>query len=209
MPVQSQDIFQVNWVGSCFNQRIMLTHHYRVESTAGLVDDLAASAALGVELTAGGGGDVMESAYRACLPPDYELIRVDVQKIKSTRYRKVSTVRGQAGTNANVAYQANVHAALQFVTDYAGRDQVSVKKIGPLPQHISLYDDGLLTATMVALLNTLATAMKTSINATAVSTTFQPVIFHRSGTPNFTVISGHIVQETVRVKTRRTVRVGE
>lgn len=209
MSVALYDIFDTRWVGRCFNQRIMLTHKYYVSNVVGTINDLDAEAALGIELTAGGGGDLMETAYRAILPPDYELLLVDVQKIYPTRMRTVPITRGQIGTNANVAYQANVHAALEFVTNFAGRDHVSVKKIGPIPQHISLYDDGVITATLGTLLGTLATAMKAQPNVLTGSLEFTPCIYHKGVVPNFTEITGHKIQDSIRVKTRRTVRVGE
>jgi len=208
MAIAVGDVLQANWVGSCFGQRIMMTHHYAVTTTDLGVPELDAQTALGIELTGGGGGDLVETVYRACLPPDYSLSYVGVQRVSGVRTREVKVTRSQAGTNANTAYQANVHAGLTFTTNLAGRKQVATKKIGPIAQHISLYDDGVITPTLSALLAALAAAMKTVASTVAPNIDFTPVIYHRVGTPNYDFITGSIIQDTIRVKTRRTVRVG-
>lgn len=208
MAVAVNDLFRVDLMGFCFNQRIILTHSYALSTVTGVHTESAASLALGGALIVGGTADLV-SPYAALLPPQYTFDRIRVQKVAPVRFRYENTVIVGTGTHAANTEATNQAAALEFHTALAGRDQVGVKHIGPIPQDVTVQDSGELTAAYKTLLQTLATNMKLSPSALGGNLVWTPVIAHKTPVGSFTIITNNLVQETIRVMRRRTVRVGE
>lgn len=204
MSVLANDVFMVTAFGSCFGQRIMLTHHYAATGVAGAPTDSDALDAL-LTRVSGGGDDLYETLYRACLPPEYTLDFWQVQKITSVRtsYKKES--RAVVGTHANSTETANQQAVMTFRTLLAGRSQVSNHKIGPLPQDVSVQDNGLVTAAYKAKLNALAAAMLGTTIILAGSVTLKPCILHPAPVGSYTLLAYYQVGDVVSVMRRRTV----
>jgi len=205
----ANDLFQVNMVGSIYNQLIMLTHYYTVLDTPAGVTEAQAMTELLDEIRSGGGADEWETAYRALLPIDYVLQRITAQKIAPIRYRGAFVTRNIAGSHAAGTEAPNQSAALTFVTLLSGRSQQATKKIGPIPQGPTVQANGSLTPEYVTLLGNLGSKMILDLTGAGPGATYSPVIAHRSPVGSYTLITDAIPQTTIRAVTRRTVGRGK
>jgi len=207
--VHVNDIYQLTFSGRCFGQRIMLTHHYIVEETpAGLQVAQACSELIDGVRAGAGGDDLIDSDYRACLPPQYTLEHIVAQSVLP-RYRRAVYVSGSIGAHAADTETANQAAVITLQSDFAGRDQVSNKHIGPIPQDVTVQDEGNLTVAYKTLLDTLMVGLLSAVTQIGGTLVFKPVIFHSTGVVNHDILSAGYVQETIRVMRRRTVGQGE
>ena len=133
------DIYLVTAVGSCFSQRIMLTHTYKLTEVNDDVSVGLGMATLLSKIRSGAAGlDGWETLYRDLLPPQYELNYWRCQIIRPVRFVPVEFVRDVPGLHANDTEATNQSAVITFRTEKSGRDQVASKHIGPLPQDASL-----------------------------------------------------------------------
>jgi len=205
MTVALNDLFAVTAVGECFNQRIMLTAHYAVIVVGTSTVEAVVTSDLIDSVRAGGGQDVLESDYLACLPPEYNLVRWVAQKIAPVRYAYQFLNRGEVGTHANSTETANQAGVITLRTVLAGRQNISNKHIGPLPQDVAVQDSGLLTVAYKALLNTLGVQMVTQITGGGTATQWAPVVRHNSPLNSFTYLSQTANGDTVNTMRRRTV----
>jgi len=216
MTVAAGDFFLITAVGEAFNQRIMLTHTLRVDAVNVGVTENAASLGLLVAVANGvGDGNLIESAYLACLPDNYVLRRWTCQKIWPTRYRQYNYIRDVNGTHGEGAETANLAGVLTMQTRIAGRGEQGNKHIGPLPHGPTSVDEGLLVAAYKTLLTTLGTKLYADIPVVALGLVCKPIVLHRelddeghiinmTSTDIFTAA----VQDTIRVMRRRTVGLG-
>lgn len=212
MPVEAGHIYALNWVGQIFSQRIMLTTHYKITAVNPDVEPSDVRSAMLVEVCAGGGGDLIESDYLACLPPSYTLNRVVAQPIYPIRLVYEDAVRNVAGTHASDTEASNQAAVITLQTEYAGRSQVSNKHIGPIPQAATVQANGELVAAYKTLLTTLGDSLTSFIVVAGLGLTMIPVIYHPNFTPPDTAsdpIAEFYVHDEIRVMRRRTVRLGE
>lgn len=209
MSVASNDIFLATLDGSANGQRIMLTATYRIVSiTSPPFDEKSVSEDMAARLGAGG-ADVLETAYLNCMPSNYTLNKISVQKIWPVRYRRYEEVSGNAGNIANVALSSNVATVLSFHSEMAGRSQVANKHIGPLATAVGWYTGGELTAGYKAVLGALRNAMLLNVTAAGWYTA-APTIYHPGDVvPKWNDITNGQVLDTVRVMRRRTVGLGE
>lgn len=205
MPLEVGDVILVSWRGLCFNQRIILTHTYKVvtapDPETSVVHNLSA---LADALDTGGTQDVTTS-YLACLPPQYRLTQVRAQRIYPIRSAYVAKTKDLPGTHEAPATVANDAAALTLRTDYSGRNQIATKHIGPIPDDVSA--SGLLIAAYKALLVTLGTKLLVTAEFAATGSA-NPGIYHRA-TNGFDTCWTAIIGDQSRTQRRRTVGVGE
>lgn len=209
MTVAPNDLFRVAAVGEAFNQRIILTHAYAVQTVSGAPSEATVSGFLLDQLRAGGGGDLFETLYLACLPPQYTLLYWQVQKVAPTRFRYYKFTRTQAGTHAAAARTANQAAVITFGTLLGGRSQVSNKHIGPIPEGVNVQVDGLVASAYKDKLSPLASGMLQSVGTFGDPANLVPCIPHRTPAGSYTLMFNNIVQSTIRVQRRRTVGLGE
>lgn len=209
MTIAVGDLIRVAAVGSCFGQRIMMTHNYGVQQITGPQPEADVCNELLNELRGGGGGDLYESTYLSCLPVDYTLVRWVVQKTNPVRYAYFHVDRNTPGTHAGACEETNLAAAITFTTLLAGRDQVSTRHIGPLPGGATVRADGELVIAYKNLLDTLGLAMSSIIALPVTGVTLAPCIPHALPLGTYTTIQDNTTQEEIRVMRRRTVRVGE
>jgi len=202
------DRFRVAVVGSCFGQRIMLTHCYAITSQTIGASDAVATTALLDQLRAGGGADIWEALYLDCLPAEYQLDYWYVQKDAPVRVRAAKVTRAVPGTHANPVLTANLAATITFNANLAGRPNLSTKHIGPLPDGAGVTADGEILAAYDTKLSALANGMMTQITAGIGGIVFDAVIPHPAPAGSWTLIAGQSRGTTVRVMRRRTVRVG-
>jgi hypothetical protein len=204
------DIIAITAVGSAFNQLIMFTQTYAVVSVTGVISDQDEQQQMLDAVRAGvGGGDLWETLYLACLPPQYTLEKFRAQKVRPSRISYVETPRGAAGTHASDAFTANVSAAIPLTTNLARRDQLAVKKLGPIPDPSDVALNGFLTAAYQVKMNLFAAGLlSTMVTAAPVITAF-PVIVHRNPAVPVDSLTKYRPQGTVRVKGSRTVGRGK
>lgn len=208
MTVAVNDLFLMNAVGSVFGQRTILTNWYSINAINPGVAETTVNTILLDAVRGGGGGDNYETKLRAVMPPEWTLDRWTVQKIHPVRYVSQSATRGVAGTHAASCETANQAAALTFSTILAGRNQISTKKIGPLPLGATVQADGFLVAAYKTLLGSLGTGMETTIVDAGTGLSAFASIAHRDPPGSYTIILAHQVGDTIRVNRRRTVGVG-
>lgn len=199
------DRYRVAAVGTCFGQRIMLTHAYAITTQTIGASDAVATTALLDQMRAGGGGDVWETLYRACLPPEYILDYWYVQKDEPVRVRAAKVTRSVPGTHASNCFTANQAATITFNAALAGRANLSTKHIGPLPGATNVSADGVLNPLYTAKLQALAVGMKQQVVAGIGGIVWSPVIAHPAPAGSWTLIVDNIVGTTVNTMRRRTV----
>jgi len=207
MAAAVQDMFQITLVGQCFNQRIMLSQHYRLTVANAPLTDEEAADLLGSYWDPFTATDP-RGKYLACLSTDYEAVEVWSQKIKPVRMRKrVATSEG-SGT-AGASEWTNCACALQLYTPYAGRQYISVKKVGPIATGSPLCSNGNLSVDYKNIIDDFGDALTAKAIFSSGDVEFTPCIYNPNKTPNYTYVDGHIVKNTLRVNRRRTVGLGE
>lgn len=207
MGLLNNDVVSTTWRGICFGQRIILTHHWAIigdynaaTSVTQDLDDIKANISLA-------GANDKTTPYLAVLPASYTLEQLRVQRIKATRsvYR-VTNFIGAVGTNAGAATVACDSAAVTLQSALAGRSRISVKKIGPCPDNVSVA--GLLTAAYKALLNNIGSALITAFQPVGSGSVVTPIVYHRS-TGTFDALSQFVLGDQSRTQNRRVVGRGE
>lgn len=211
MPVaQVGDIFELVARGICFNQEIQLTHHYRLIVVPADTEVSTITTFIINEARGGAGGnDQLEGEYLDLLPADYLLTQWSGQMVYPNRYAKKFQTRDVAGTNAGATETANQSCVITLQSDYSGRDQVSNKHIGPLPQTAGVQVNGLISAGYKALMFALRVQLSMRFENIGGTIQLDPVIYHRTGVGgHFDNITDGYEQTTVRTMRRRTVGVG-
>lgn len=209
MTIALGDLIRVNYVGMAFNQRIMLTTAYAVDSINPAVSESVLCNAILNELRAGGGADLTESDYLAVMPPQYTLQRIVCQKVAPVRYAYFGVNRGSAGAHAAAARTGNLSAAVVFKGALGRRDNIATHKIGPIPEGATVQADGLLTVAYKDLLDTLADSLTSNIAIAAHGALLGAVIPNNAVPGSFTKIVDFETVDTVRTMSRRTVGRGE
>lgn len=203
------DIYTIKLVGQVFSQRIMCTTGWIITQVSGVVSEAAARAGLVNAVRGGvGGGDLLETPYLELLPPQYQMLYIEAQLIRPIRLAYSRTTRAVTGTHAGNTEATNQAAVITRKSDFAGRWAQSNLHIGPLPQDVTVQDEGVLTAVYKAKLELFAAATITPI--IAAGCTFESIIIHPpTEHAGNTPLTGYAIQDTIRVMRRRTVRVGE
>lgn len=204
------DMFLLTANGVYAQQRIMLTHNYRlIAIDPGITVELATSTLIKGVRAGAGGSDLWETKYLAALPPQYTLDNWQAQLIEPQRFVPVNFTRNVAGTHAGDTETGNQAAVITLRTEKSGRNQVSNKHIGPIPQDVAVQDDGLVTAAYKTILGTLATALLANYQDAATGAIFQPVInHHTSPVVTYDPLKTYVLGSTLRVMRRRTVGLG-
>lgn len=207
MPLEPDQIVQIQWRGSCFGQRIRMDLNYVVTvGVPGQPTDVTLLTILdAVQLAP----TDIRTAYLACLPPQYNLDEITAQVVFPTRSAYVSffPAAGTVGTNVNAASVSNDAAAITRRTMASGRNQVSTLKIGPAPDAVSVA--GRLTPAYTALLASLAALTVTNVIDAASTAQMSPVIINKEGIYNGRLLRSWRVGIFSRVNRRRTVGIGE
>lgn len=205
------NIYLLTFLGQYAEQRIMFTQTYRISAVGPVVTDGLAAITLIKGVRAGAGGlDLLESKYLALLPETYQLDTIRAQQIAPNRFVMHDVTRLAAGTHPEACDTANLAATITLRTDWAGRDQVGVKHIGPIPTTDVVTQQGEISAAYTVKLNTFGTALLNSYSDLATELTFDPVIYHpiESVPPLYDKVTSYTLGTTTRVMRRRTVRVG-
>jgi len=208
MAIAANALVQIQLIGSCFGQRIILTHWLSslvaFPAINTYTDDLNAV----LDQLAMGAADDYVTPYLALMPQQYAIFAMTAQAITPVRSVKVTRAINPpaSGTHASPATVANDAAVLTFRTDLGGRNQVSNRHIGPVPDSVS--DQGLIIPAYRLLMGTFATRLLSPVAPVGLGGNMDAVVPHvKTGTKN--VLKTFVAQDTSRVMRRRTVRVGE
>lgn len=207
MAITANALVQVSLIGTCFGQRIILTHVYKNQLASPVLNDYTTDLNEILDQVGVGGVDDLVTPYLALMPQQYTLQRIRAQAIKPVRSVAIErNIVAGSGTHPDAATVANDAAVLTFRTQLAGRNQVSNKHIGPVPDGVS--DQGLIIPAYRTLMGTLGTRMLSPVVPVGWASSLLAVVPHiASGTG--TEMYSFIAQDTSRVMRRRTVRVGE
>lgn len=210
MPLLLNDVVLITYHSDIFNQRILLTLTYKVSaaSTGGnsAIQDLQAIAN---EFASTVTSEVLIK-YLGILPENCVVKKVRAQKI----YPLPRTAFVEAEINSDgqsddgVATASNVAGVITLKTDLGGRSQVANKHIGPLAA--GAYTAGKLGGATLTDFGDLAVALKTAV-IPADGPVIVPVIYHRNAdgpTTKTDLVTGALVQDTLRTMRRRTVGLG-
>lgn len=207
MALLNNDIVQVTFRGTCFNQRILMVLNYLINGDFPVVNSIQTDLGLIRTAVLAGGVLDMQTPYLAALPPQYTLNEVRAQRIRATRSAFFSTVLvGAVGTNVNPATVSCDSAGITRRTDVAGRNKVSSLKIGPCPDGASAA--GQITGAYTALLNAVGSKSILAFTPPTSGSLVIPVVFHPT-TNTFDILNNFFVQPESRVMNRRVVGRGE
>jgi len=192
------DIMLVTVQGTCFGQRFMLTHTLKATIVTGSQSIITAQGDVLDKLEYGGSFDVV-APYAACLSTSCTVDLITAQRINSTRMRTVKRAQSRAGSMGQ-AEVTNLAAAITFVTQFGGRNQIANKHIGPLATGTSdtLINNGMLTATYLETFGELADALLAAPTSNSGNVTWTPCVVHRN--PETGLISGSDVYDSYFIK---------
>lgn len=204
----SGDIVAVTFETFFNGQQCLNTFHYRYDLDSGTTEDASiAIAALASRLN---GVNQLFPSYAACLVAMAGEIKTYMQVIFSVRYIKnIVDNDHDVGQLEETPLPQNLAGVITLRGDFAGRMNIGNKHITGIP--VIYVEEGIIQPDMLALYTNLASAATEKQSEIVVGTntfSFTPVIFHRANPLDSAVITNFIVQDTVRVMRRRTVRVG-
>lgn len=203
MPMNAGDSVRLTFRGLCFGQRILYDLTYRctvgniVLTTNQVLDELNSQVTLA-------GANNLEVNYLAALPPQYTLESVRSQVVWPVRSNSRDLLTpATVGTNVNAATVACDSAALTRRTVLGGRNQISVLKLGPVPDGGSAA--GLLTVAYKALCGSVASDSLKTLLLPVSTCQFVPTILTRTGQNNLRDVTTFFVGPESRVMRRRVV----
>lgn len=207
MALQTGDIVLMSFEGKCFGQTIIYTQHYRINGAGNPTTTLTQDWLEVMSLINGGGEDDLITHYKDLYSNEYTLFGVRLQRIFPIRsaFFRTAIVDG-GGTFVGQTGTASGSAALTFRTEKAGRDQISNKKLGPVPEEAQL--EGLLTAAYQAEVKVFGDQQMRELVLPVASVDMIPVVYH-AGTHATDDYASFEVQAEVRSMSRRVVGRGE
>jgi len=208
MAAEPADIWRLVARGTIFQQRVMLTHHYVCTQVTGAPTFAQVADAILLKVKAGGGGgDVLESKYLACLPSNYTLDFWEVQLIRPIRLAARRSVVNVSGTHAQPTETTNLAVAVTLRSDFAGRWAQGTKHIGPIPDGATVKEDGLITNAYKTTVELFGAAMLQVLVTTVA--TLQPCLVHAPELHGgSTAVTSQAIGPEQRTMRRRTVNVG-
>lgn len=204
MAINAGDTLRLTFLGTCFGQRIMLDLSYRCTVGNGTATPTLLTELINATAPGAPAATEIGTSYLACLPPQYTLNEMRAQVLTPTRsaFTSVGFV-GTVGTNVNPATVSADSAAITRRTLLAGRNQLSVLKIGPAPDGASAA--GLITAAYTALLSTLGTRTIAGLAMPVSTAQYVPTILGPTGLSTGRDLVGFFIGTESRVMRRRVV----
>lgn len=205
MAIPIDGVIEGAYVGECLGQTIMSVFHWKVGVVSSIPNTLAELDAFASRWQTLGANSFLTN-YLALMPLNYTLTRVTAQQIWTTRSRRVQKVNLITGNGVSTATTANVQSSITFTTDFAGRTDIGGKRL-LLPNQA--YEDGKVNLAHHNSMIDFAVNCVTPLVVADGGGTYLPVIYHRVGLPTkSSLITGYVIQDTVRVMRRRTVGLG-
>lgn len=205
MPMSVNDHVLISYSSTYAGQRYLLTLPYKVTQTTSTQDIDEELEGLADYFSDVGIGAFLPT-YLAVLPTNLSVDACRVQRIapiRSVYVQKSLTLTGSFGESATTG---NLQSPITLHSVKAGRAQIAVKKIGPIPP--SAFDGGAQKASYRTLLNNLGLALINVAVVTDPPMTLEPVIYHKAILQSDLVI-GYRIPTRVGTMRRRTLRVGE
>lgn len=200
-------ILEVRIKGEIFSQVCMTVLHYRVIDPSTLEPGGPEEKDFLDSISIGAPFDIM-SAYTSCQGATYLNNLMEAQFVAATRFVNVTKVIAEPGLRVGAVTAQNVSAVITKRTDLAGRSQVGSIHMPGI--RATDYASGKIAAGLLADLQTLTTPLSEIVISTVGGGSYQPVIYHRDKLPpvNMDPIRSWVVQDTLRVMRRRTIRIG-
>lgn len=207
MPVIAGDTVRLTFRGTVFNQLICFDLSYRVTVGNNVLATSAVLDEMNTQVSAGGGNDILAN-YLLCLPPQYIATEIRSQVVRPTRsaFRTLGLV-ATVGTNPNPATVGCDSGAITRRTTLGGRNQISVLKVGPLPDASSAA--GLLTAGARGQLAVLGVDTIKTLVLPVSTVQLVPTILDRFGNASGRDLVSLVVGNESRVMVRRVVGRGK
>lgn len=200
------DIYQVTFRSTLFNQMILNTFLYRLESTAGLTSVFSIYNDLDNYVEGAGS---LKPTFLAVTPTNMTLNQIWIQRIYNGRVRKSVYGVGLPGSAGAAANTANQAASIERRGDLANKHNVGRLQV-VIPSGSTWQDSGEVTSAGLTALVDLADAMTSTLTGGPGTTIFTPVLARKTGlTYSFDYITVATPQLTVRTMRRRTVGVGK
>lgn len=206
--VTTGDIISINVDGTQFGQQILLTTHWQLTIQTGSDPDMdEAIDAIRDRMDEEG---ELGDKYINLLSDTVDYIKYVIQDIFPVRYvRRVRTPALTQGQNISTALPQNLAVAITVRSDLAGIGQRATKHIGGLVS--TFVEEGMLTPAAISAYPDLGIKLTSIMQDIVVgATTFdlRPIIYKRTSPESSVIVNNFVVQDTVRVMRRRTVRVG-
>jgi hypothetical protein len=205
------DIAEVTFIGSLYNQLTMTVLHFRPSLLTTTDGGTAAADLLDKLIQATEHWD----KYRACLSNDWKGQGITIQRVADERMRNFFFPRTEIGLINVSAGTGNTNGSLEKYTELATKKKVKHAEgqvgriaVPALPQ--SVYSEGNLTdAFYVGPMQLLANKV-VEVVTTALGNEWTPILWHRKGvSKKYDDVTGCTPKRTVRVIRRRTVGVGK
>ena len=200
------DQWLCTYKGTLDGQLMLSTFLYRnTVNDPAFPAEVDAAIKINAALTAGGN---IQGKLLACLPANYTLDALWVQKIRPVRYRRTTFIKNLPGTSANNSDAPNLAQAVTRQSTLANRHTTGTLHL-PVPTGPGSILSGNLTGVQLIVLNVLAAQMPAILAPAGSIFQFTPILFNRTvGGPVYTVDTA-AGQITVRTMHRRTVGLGK
>lgn len=199
MPIAVGSTVQITFRSTWAGQRVMLTQNYNVSANASagtIIQDLGTINGYFVLVGAGS----FLANYQACLPNNVMIDTVRSQVLHPSRSIYYDTAIGMTGAHASPASIGNLQHSITLYSEFGGRNQIAVKKIGPAPDGTYLagaptaaYKDGPLTVFANELTQTQVTL--------APAITLVPIVHHPLS-PDDKIIGFRLPDKTGTMRSR-------
>lgn len=203
------DIFLLTHKMSLLGQKLIGTHHFRINSLGGAFPDMDTFCS--EVYTKVSAPNQLNAKLLLCIPTNCSLDSTWIQRIKPTRARRRTFGIGTFGSGFGTAESANVQGSITRQDDEANRRSTGALHVPIAPIPVTTMVSGSFTAGPLSALQNLAPLMVGTF-VTASGFICQWVLYHKTfppGTLNYTNITQAYQQTTVRVMRRRTVGVGK
>lgn len=209
MAITVGDILLVSFRGTIFSQRVILTQTYKVISgDSGSATEYDFSTDAANSFLPGEANDPLTLAYLDCLATDYTLNEIRVQRIYVVRDVYGAVYEALAGTGLGTCVEGISATPITLVSDAAGRSEIAVKHIGPVPTAgMSAGAPTVSQRDKLAVLGDEITADRT-FPSPAGPVVCTPCIWHRAIAQSSLVV-GYRISDRVGTVRRRILRLGE
>lgn len=186
--------------GTCNGQIVMSLFHYRMTSGSTIADGAAALGTVMSDFNT----QVM-TAYKNLMPENWEGLERSIQAIAPNRYRRIITsIAGQFGAGGTCNNQSAAGAITKY-TDIATRAGLGTLHVPCIPD--LQLQNGELAAGWIAAASTLAATMDNVLTSTPTAS-WSPVVYSRTSPATSPIITGLVVQNSIRTARRRVLRRG-
>lgn len=210
MPLAAGDVIAVSFRGTLFGTRILNILHY-VVNVPGTGTPEAQLQQVCDNIQAGAGApNTLKNSFLNMIAVDYTLTEIRAQRVYPTRTVYKQAVSGDVGQYVPATCTApNVAISMLKQTNTPGRMGIGRIQLGGVPS--DAYVSGVLDpATTGANFLVLKADILSNFTTSTTLMTMNPCLFNPTAVGDkFSLLTGLILEDTIRVMHRRTLRVGE